>query len=285
MAAMTFLAKLNDSVARNNSLVCVGLDPDPALMPIRDVAKFNQEIIEATADLVCCYKPNIAFYEALGEEGWEALRRTLAAIPPDIPVIADAKRGDIGNTAAAYARAIFEVLGCDATTINPYGGHDAVEPFLEYADKGVLVWCRSSNPSAGDFQDLLIESDGEARPLWQIVATQADAWNKNGNVGIVIGATYPAQLTDARRLCPTLPILVPGVGAQEGSLRDSVRAGVTAAGEGIIISASRSVLYASRDGDYALAARSATRLLQEQVNLYRRERVYQAEQQQRYSEA
>jgi orotidine-5'-phosphate decarboxylase len=285
MAAMTFLAKLLDAVERNNSLVCVGLDPDPALMPIRDVAKFNREIIEATADVVCCYKPNFAFYEALGEEGWEVLRQTLVAIPEDIPVIADAKRGDIGNTAAAYARAIFDVLGCDATTVNAYGGHDAVEPFLDYADKGILIWCRSSNPSAGDFQDLAVQAEGGGRPLWQVVAMQAQGWNKQGNIGIVMGATYPSQLAEARALCPAMQILVPGVGAQDGSLRDSVRAGVTAAGDGIIISASRSVLYASREGDYALAARSAATLLREQVNLYRRERVYEAQQQQRYSEA
>jgi orotidine-5'-phosphate decarboxylase len=278
----SFLAKLNESIARNNSLVCVGLDPDPALMPVRDVAEFNQKIIEATSDLVCCYKPNLAFYEALGEEGWEALRRTLAAIPPEIPVIADAKRGDIGNTAAAYARAIFEVLGCDAMTVNAYGGEDAVEPFLEYAERGVLVWCRSSNPSAGEFQDLIVQDRGEARPLWQVVALRAREWNKRGNVGIVIGATYPAQLAEGRALCPDMPILVPGVGAQDGSLRDSVRAGVTRAGDGIIVSASRSVLYASRDGDYALAARSAATLLREQINLYRNEYRYQ---QQRYAEA
>jgi orotidine-5'-phosphate decarboxylase len=252
-------------------------------MPIASVAEFNRKIIEATSDLVCCYKPNLAFYEAMGEEGWDALRQTLAAIPPDIPVIADAKRGDIGNTAAAYARAIFDVLGCDAITVNAYGGEDAVEPFLDYADKGVLVWCRSSNPSAGEFQDLLVQSEGEAKPLWQTVALKAQAWNKRGNVGIVMGATYPSQLAEARALCPTLPILVPGVGAQDGSLRDSVRAGITAAGDGIIVSASRSVLYASRDGDYALAARSAARLLQEQVNLYRRERSFLGGQ--RYSEA
>jgi orotidine-5'-phosphate decarboxylase len=284
----SFLAKLQEAQTRNNSLVCVGLDPDPALMPIRSVAEFNAKIIDATADLVCCYKPNLAFYEALGEEGWDALRQTLAAIPPDIPVIADAKRGDIGNTAAAYAKAIFDVLGCDAITANPYGGEDAVEPFIEYADRGVLIWCRSSNPSAGDFQDLLVRDESvstEALPLWQVVALRAKRWNKLGNVGIVIGATYPDQLREARALCPDMIILVPGVGAQDGSLRDSVRAGLTPQGNGIIVSASRSVLYASREGDYPLGARSACRLLREQVNAYRDEFLYQAKQQQRYAEA
>src|ERR1051325_4008845 len=141
-----FLAKLQEAVARNNSLVCVGLDPDLALMPIEDVSLFNEKIVEATSDLVCAYKPNLAFYEALGDQGWEALKHTLAVIPPDIPVIADAKRGDIGNTSAAYARAMFEELGCDAMTVNAYGGKDAIEPFLEYSDKGVIIWARSSNP-------------------------------------------------------------------------------------------------------------------------------------------
>lgn len=275
-----FVEKLAGAVQRNNSLICVGLDPDPALMPIADVAKFNEAIIEATADLVCAFKPNIAFFEALGDDGWQALRRTLAAVPSDVPLIIDAKRGDIGNTAAAYARAVFEVLGADATTVNPYGGDDAIEPFLEYADKGVLVWCRSSNPSAGDFQDLIVQQDGpsaEGRPLWEIVALKAMRWNVNGNVGIVMGATYPAQLARARTLCPSLPILVPGVGAQEGSLRDAVRAGVTPAGDGIIVSASRSVLYASRDGDYALAARAATAQLRDQVNRHRFEQNVAAE--------
>ena len=268
-----FLAKLQAAVARNDSLVCVGLDPDPSLMPVDDVADFNRAIIEATSDLVCAFKPNLAFYEALGEEGWRALRATLAAIPNDIPVIADAKRGDIGNTAAAYARAIFDGLGCDAMTVNPYGGEDAVEPFLDYEDRGVLVWCRSSNPSAGDFQDLVVADGDEARPLWQVVARRAQAWNQHGNVGLVFGATYPEQLAEGRTLCPDLPILVPGVGAQEGSLRDSVQAGLDSRGAGIIVNASRSILYASRDADYALAARVAAQRLRDEINRHRRDVV------------
>src|SRR5439155_12046122 len=138
--------------------------------PIADVGDFNQAIIEATSDLVSCYKPNLAFYEALGDAGWQGLRRTLAAIPDDIPVIIDAKRGEIGNTSAAYARAIFDVLGADATTVNVYAGTDAIEPFLEYEDRGIFVFCRSSNPSAGDFQDLEVEAGGKRRPLLQAVA-------------------------------------------------------------------------------------------------------------------
>lgn len=265
-----FVEKLKAAAKRNDSLLCVGLDPDPALMPVKDVAEFNRAVIEATSDQVCCYKPNLAFYEALGAEGWEVLRQTLDAVPSHIPVIADAKRGDIGNTSAAYAQAIFDVLGCDAMTVNAYGGHDAVAPFLEYEDRGVLVWCRSSNPSASDLQDLEVDFEGEKRPLWQVVAIQARRWNEAGNVGIVVGATYPRQLAEARALCPGMPILLPGVGAQDGDLAEAVRAGIDAAGGGAIISASRGVLYASRDSDYALAARSAAIRLREEINRHRK---------------
>jgi len=266
MNSLPFAEKLAEAVKQNDSLLCVGLDPDPNLMPIANVADFNKAIIEATSDLVCCYKPNIAFYEALGAEGMEALHMTMRNIPDHIPVILDAKRGDIGNTSAAYARAVFDELGADAMTVNPWGGKDAVEPFYEYADKGIIVWCRSSNPSAGDFQDQIVEYEGVKRPLWQVVALKSMEWNIHGNIGIVMGATYPEQLKQARQICPTMPILIPGVGAQDGSLRESVLAGVTAAGDGAIISASRGVLYASRASDYALAARAAATTLRYQIN-------------------
>ncbi len=261
-----FLAKLQAAVAKNDSLLCVGLDPDPALMPIANVAEFNKAIIDATSDQVCCYKPNIAFYEAMGAEGMQALEATLAAIPVDIPVIIDAKRGDIGNTAAAYAKAIFEDLGADAMTVNAYGGKDAVEPFLDYPEKGVIVWCRSSNPSAGDFQDLVVQYEGEERTVWQVVALKAQEWNKNGNVSIVMGATFPEQLAQARQLVPDMTILIPGIGAQEGSLAESVKAGTTMNGDGAIISSSRGVLYASRASDFAMAARAAATQLRYQIN-------------------
>jgi orotidine-5'-phosphate decarboxylase len=270
----SFLAKLNAVVAEHNSLVCVGIDPDPALMPVPadEVVDFCRTIIDATADLVCCFKPNIAFFEALGHDGIEALPAVLDAVPPEVPVIIDAKRGDIGNTAAAYAHYIFEVLGADAATVNAYGGTDAMEPFIDYADKGVIVWCRSSIPSAIDFQDLEVYLLGRRRPLWQAVALKAKDWNrKHGNIGIVIGATYPRQLSEARELCPDMPFLVPGIGAQEGALQQAVQAGLDARREGIIVNASRSVLYASRDRDYALAARSAAAQLREHINRYREE--------------
>jgi orotidine-5'-phosphate decarboxylase len=265
-----FTEKLAAAVRRNDSLLCVGLDPDPALMAIDDVAAFNRSVIEATSDLVCVYKPNIAFYEALGRPGWEALEQTMAAIPSHIPVLIDAKRGDIGNTAAAYAKAIFDVLGADAMTVNCYGGGDSIEPFLEREDRGVIVWCRSSNPGAGDLQDLEVEFRGRKRPLWQAVALSARDWNSRGNVGIVMGATYPAQLAEARALCPDMPILVPGVGAQEGALGESVRAGIDANGAGIMVSASRGVLYASRGRDFAEAARTAAQKLRDEINRHRR---------------
>jgi orotidine-5'-phosphate decarboxylase len=274
-----FLAKLKNAAGEHSSLVCVGLDPDPSLMPVpaEEVVEFCRNIVDATADLVCAFKPNIAFFEALGEPGFDALLQTLEAVPDEVPVIIDAKRGDIGNTAAAYAHYIFDVLGADATTVNPYGGTDAVEPFLEYDDKGIIVWCRSSNPSAIDFQDLEVNDKGNRRPFWQSVAAKAREWNKkHGNVGIVIGATYPQQLVEARQLCPDMPILVPGIGAQEGALRDAVQAGLDANRAGVIISVSRSVIYASRDSDYALAARSATAQLREHVNRYREELSFTA---------
>lgn len=290
MARMStpFSVKLKQAVERNNSLVCVGLDPDPVLMPLindrgaadlraEDVIEFNRKIIDATSDLVCCYKPNIAFFEAFGSAGYEILRGTLAGIPQDVPFIIDAKRGDIGNSSAAYARAIFDELGADAMTVNAYGGKDAVEPFLEYTDKGVIVWARSSNPSAIDFQDLEVDYLGDQMPLWQAVAMKAREWNKNGNVGIVMGATYPDQLKEARELCPDMPILVPGIGAQDGALRDSVLAGIDINRAGAIISASRSITYASRDKDYAMAARSAAAQLRENINRYREERPAFAE--------
>jgi orotidine-5'-phosphate decarboxylase len=276
--SQTFRDKLDEAVAKNNSLLCVGLDPDPTMMPLEDVVEFCSEVIDATSDLVCAFKPNIAFFEQFGESSWELLTKTLAAIPSDIPVLIDAKRGDIGNTAQAYAHAIFDLLGTDAMTVNAWGGYDATEPFLEYSDKGVFIFCRSSNPSARDFQDLIVDYEGTRRPLWQAVALKARVWNaRHGNVGLVMGATYPSQLAEARRLCPDMPILVPGIGAQEGALKDAVQAGLKPDRDGIIVSASRSVLYASRASDYALAARSAAAQLREQINRHREDNFVRAE--------
>ena len=264
---MSFREKLAHAAEKNRSLLCVGLDPDPARIPANEIASYLCAIVEATSDLVCAYKPNLAFYEQLGEAGFSALRTVLAAIPSDIPVIADAKRGDIAHTAAAYARAIFDELGFDASTVNPYLGRDSVEPFVRYADKGVLIVCRSSNPGARDVQDLPVGPD--ATPLYQVVAGLAKQWDTNGNVGLVAGATYPEELAILRGLCPSMPILVPGVGAQEGELERSVRAGLDADGAGIIVNASRAVLYASSGRDFAEAARRAAEELRSAIEASR----------------
>lgn len=264
---MSFQEKLAAAVERNRSLVCVGLDVDLDLMGERDVLRFCTNIIDATADLACAYKPNWAFYEALGLEGMEALMQVRERIPSHIPVIADVKRGDIGNTSAMSARAVFDVYGFDALTVNPYGGYDALEPYLAYRDKGVFVWCRSSNPGAADFQSLMVKAaNHEERPLYEVVAEKAREWNQYGNVGLVVGATYPEELGRVRALCPDQVILIPGVGAQGGDLEASVRNGVDRAGQRAIISASRQILYASRSEDYAEAARQATSRLRDAIN-------------------
>jgi orotidine-5'-phosphate decarboxylase len=272
--AAGFFARLEAAARQNKSLLCVGLDPDPERMPARpgappDVAAFNRAIIEATADLVCAYKPNLAFYEALGEAGMAALADTLAAVPPHIPTIGDAKRGDVGHTARAYAQAMFDGWGFDAVTVNPYLGGDALAPFLERDDRGVFVLCRTSNPGAAELQDLLVRSgEGEAgsRPLFEVVAERARAWNSRGNVGLVVGATYPEELGRVRELCPQMTFLVPGVGAQGGDLEASLRCGLNERGGGLIISVSRQVAYASREKDFARAARRAAQGLRDQIN-------------------
>ena len=266
----SFTDRLLFASRRNESLLCVGLDPDPRLIPPQvGVAEFNRAIIEATQDLVCAYKPNLAFYEALGIKGWRALEETLRAIPDYLPVIGDGKRGDIGNTAEAYARALFEVWGFDAATVNPYLGRDSVQPFLDYQDRGVLIVCRTSNPGAGDFQDLLtnVENAAPWLSLYERVAQQASAWNDHGNVGLVVGATAPSELRRVREVCPHMPILIPGVGAQGGGVQAAVRAGVDAQGERAIVNASRGVIYASDDPDtYPQAARDAALHLRDTIN-------------------
>ncbi len=252
---MTFREKLVDAAERNSSLLCVGLDPDPNRLHDADVASFLCSIVEATCDLVCAYKPNRAFYEQMGAEGYPTLRAVLAAIPEDIPVIADAKRGDVGNTAEAYASAIFDELGFDAVTVNPYLGGDSVEPFLVREDKAAIIVCRTSNAGAGDFQDLSVELEGQRRPLFEVVAERAKSWNTRGNVGLVAGATYPAELARLRELCPDMFFLVPGIGAQQGDIGAAVRAGLDANNAGIIVNASRQILYDSKGGRSSEAAR------------------------------
>ncbi len=258
----TFLDKLLSATRRNGSLLCIGLDPDPTLMPPGlDVADFNRAIIEATSDLVCCYKPNMAFYEALGLPGLRALEQTLKTIPSHIPVIGDGKRGDIGSTAKAYAKAMFEAWNFDATTVNAFGGLEGLQPFLDYKDRGVLIWCLSSNEGRRDFQ--FLASAGQ--PLFEHIVAKAAEWNTRGNVGLVVGATAPSEIKRVRELASELPLLIPGIGAQAGDLQASVRFGVDANGERAIINASRSVLYAGKGKDFAEAARKAAMTARDQM--------------------
>jgi len=266
-----FLEKLLDASHKNKSLLCIGLDPDPKRMP-QDLGifEFNRAIIKATSDLVCAYKLNLAFYEALNAQGFKALKDTIKYIPGGIPVIGDAKRGDIGNTARAYAIAIFTNLKCDATTVNPYLGFDSIEPFLEYKDRGVFILCRTSNEGARDFQSLRCEApELGQRQLFELVAQKAGKWNTYGNVGLVVGATCPEELRLIRESHPDMPILIPGIGAQGGDLALAVRYGVDAHGEKAIINSSRQVIYASRGKDFAEAARRVASSLRDQINSYR----------------
>ncbi len=271
---MNFIEKLTGIARKNKSLLCIGLDPDPELMPDKvGVFEFNKAIIDATSDLVCAYKPNIAFYEALGAEGLDALKKTVDYIPEDIPVIVDAKRNDIGNTAKAYARAIFSYFNFDATTVNPYLGFDSIEPFIQYRDKGVFILCRTSNAGAIDFQSLRCEVESGYRPLFEIVALKASQWNTHGNIGLVVGATYPEELRLIRQDHPDMPLLISGIGAQGGDLALTVRYGVDAQGEKAIINSSRQIIYASPEKDFAQAARRIASELREQINNYRATRT------------
>ncbi len=270
---MNFIAQLRDRWQKANTLVCVGLDPEPAKFPphLRDqpdaVFNFCKAIIDATADYACAFKPQIAHFAALGEE--DALKRLIAHIHinhPAIPVILDSKRGDIGSTAQNYAIEAFDRYGADAVTINPYLGHDSVQPFLEQKDKGVIILCRTSNPGATDFQDLLIES----KPLYQHVAKRvAEHWNGNENCALVVGATWPSQLRDVRNIVGNIPLLVPGVGAQGGDVEAVVKNGRTDDGKGLIISSSRAILYAGNDKNFADDAKKAAIDLRDLINFSR----------------
>ena len=267
---MNFIDKLLSASRSNKSLLCVGLDPDPKLMPPKlSVFEFNREIVDTTSDLVCAYKPNLAFYEALGIDGLKALEKTLAHIPKGIPVIGDAKRGDISSSSEAYARALFDTFGFDAATVNPYLGHDSIAPFIAYADKGVFILCKTSNAGSADFQEILcVESTSgrNTRPLFEMVALRAREWNTRGNIGLVVGATYPEQLKIVRALCPELPLLIPGIGAQGGDLAAVVKYGVDANGEKAILNCSRQIIYASKGKDFAQAARREALKLRDRIN-------------------
>ena len=245
---MKFQEKLDKIVKKNDSLVCVGLD--------QGEFKFNQKIIDQTHDLVCAYKPNFAFYEALGVKGWENLKKTVEYLRekyPEIVTIADAKRADIGNTNQGYVTAIFDEMGFDAVTVNPYFGKEALQPFLDRADKGIIILCRTSNPGAGEFQD----------GLWQKVAKNVVTnWNKNNNCLLVAGATYPEELKKIRKIVGEMTLLVPGIGAQGGDIERTVKAGLNSKKMGMIINSSRGIIFSDNP-------RLETKKLKEAINQYR----------------
>ena len=270
---MNFMQALRDRWDGANTLVCVGLDPEPAKFPahLRDtpdaVFEFTRAIIDATAPMACCFKPQIAHFAALGAEA--ALQRCIAHVHahhPGVPVILDAKRGDIGSTAERYAIEAFDRFAADAVTLNPYLGRDSVQPFLDRADKGVVLLCRTSNKGAEDFQDL----DCGGLPLYQRIAEKvARDWNGNGNCLLVVGATWPKELAAVRALVGELPFLVPGVGAQGGDVEAVVSNGKDANGRGLVISSSRAILYAGDGLDFADAARAAAQELRDTINRFR----------------
>ncbi len=274
---MNFIAKLNKAVERNDTLVCLGLDSALSKLPahLKDdptpIFSFNKAIIDATHDLVCAYKPNTAFYESLGASGIEQLKQTcdyLTATYPEVPIILDAKRGDIGNTNDGYIDFAFDYLQADAITLHPYLGQESLAPFLAKADKGIVILCRTSNPGAGEFQDLKIDG----KTLYQTVATHvANDWNANDNCLIVVGATYPDELAEIRTIVgPKMPILVPGIGAQGGDIKAVMKAGIGGDKRGLIINSSRAIIFASNETDFAERAREETLKLQTQINDYRK---------------
>lgn len=267
---MKFTDKLKNTAQKNNSFLCVGLDIDLAKIPknlLNDadpIYLFNREIISATKDLVCAYKPNMAFYEMHGIYGLSSLLKTIEFIHSiNIPVILDAKRGDIGNSSAAYAKSIFQIFKADAVTVNPYMGQDSIEPFLEYKDKGIFVLCFTSNSGSKDFQ-----SAGE-KPLYKSVAKHVKEWDQHKNCGLVVGATKGEVIKEIREIAPDLPILIPGIGAQGGDIASTVKFGVDKDGDNAIINSSRSIIYASQKEDFAEAAKAAAKELRDKINSYR----------------
>lgn len=274
---MTFDSKLAKAVGANDSLVCVGLDPELGKLPVHIASQaeplfaFNKEIIDSTADLVCAYKPNSAFYEAYGADGISQLKKTTDYIGnkyPHIPILLDSKRADIGNTNEGYVTHSFDYLGVDAVTLHPYLGQEALKPFLERDDKGCIILCRTSNPGAGEFQDLQVDG----KPLYQHVARQvAQRWNKNSNCLLVVGATYPGEMRIVREIAGSdITFLVPGIGAQGGDLEAVMTAGINADRTGLIISSSRGIIYAGEGEDFAAGARQAAQELRDEINKFRR---------------
>ena len=281
---MTFIDKLRARWQQADSLLCVGLDPDLAKFPDAFVDDghvdnsdvlfaFCRDIADATAEFACAFKPQIAYFAA-HNGGEAALQRLIAhinATHPDVPVILDAKRGDIGSTAEQYALEAFDRYGADAVTLNPYMGRDSAAPFLQRNDRGCVFLCHTSNPGARDFQELVVsDANGDRAPLYQHVArTIARDWNGDGNCALVVGATFPEELKVIRDIVGDMPLLIPGIGAQGGDVEAVVRNGKTADGSGLMINSSRGILYASSGAGYAEAAANAARALRDEINRHR----------------
>lgn len=264
-----FQAKLNKISKTNNSLLCVGLDPDLVKIPNKfknnsdPIFTFNKFIIEQTHDLICAYKPNIAFYEAYGIDGLKSLKNTIEYLKekyPEVPIILDAKRGDIGNTAERYAKAIFEYWQADATTIYPHLGKDSILPYLKYKDKCTILLIKTSNPDSGVFQNLKVGFNKE--PHYLVMAREISEWNYE-NIGLMVGATYPEELSVIRKLFPDSPILTPGIGAQSGQAKKAVKAGIDRNGENLICNSSRDIIYSKTPRQKAIEIRDL-------INKYRR---------------
>ncbi len=284
MTKSKFISQL-EQLWQQNKFVCLGLDSDFSQLPESvktgnskkaAMVTFNQAIVDQTIDLACAYKLNSAFYEAEGEEGLAALKETIEYIKtqnPEMPVILDAKRGDIGNTNDAYIKAVFDNLKADAITVSPYLGQESLQSFLQCTDKGIIVLVKTSNPGSAEFQDLLIDEEslpstsGEGKlRLYQTVAKHiAENWNTNGNCGIVVGATYPEELAKIREIVGDIPILIPGIGAQGGDLESTIKAGKDSRGWGMLIHSARGIIFASKGEDFAEAARKATEDLHNQI--------------------
>jgi len=270
---MNFIQALNSVWRENNTLLCIGLDPDPARFPAHlqhrpdAIFEFCRAIVDATADLVCCFKPQIAYFAARrAEDQLEALIEHIHIRHPATPVILDAKRGDIGSTAEQYAIEAFERFQADAVTINPYMGRDSIEPYLAYRDKGIILLCRTSNPGGSDLQFLDVGGEKLYERVARLVSKE---WDVNGQCALVVGATFPSEIARVRTLIGDMPLLVPGIGAQGGDIETTVRAGCTASGVGLIINSSRAILYAGKGEDYANTARSVAEATRNAINRHR----------------
>ncbi|ENO83937.1 orotidine-5'-phosphate decarboxylase [Thauera linaloolentis] len=270
---MHFMTALKAAWQQRDSLLCVGLDPDPDRFPAHlqgrpdAIFEFCRQVVDATADLVCCFKPQIAYFAARrAEDQLEALIEHIHARHPGTPVVLDAKRGDIGSTAEQYAVEAFERFKADAITVNPYMGRDSVDPYLTYPDKGVILLCRTSNPGGSDLQFLEV---GGIKLYEHVARLVAQDWNASGNCGLVVGATFPAEIARVRELTGDMPLLVPGIGAQGGDIAATVAAGRTADGCGLMINSSRAILYAGKGEDFAAAARQAALDTRAAINAHR----------------